>query len=84
MGVDVRYILGIESGVAQRYLHAAGGAFASRGRRGHVVRVGGVAVAHDLTIDSRPALLRMLQFLEHQYASALAHHKSVPFFVEGP
>src|ERR1019366_5719964 len=30
------------------------------------------------------ALLRMFQLFEHQHAGALAHHKSIPLFVERP
>ena len=42
----------------------------------------GVAVAHDLGINVRPARLRMLHALEYQHAGALAHHKAVAIRIE--
>ena len=84
VGVDVGDVLGVQAGVAQGHLHAAGGAFAFRGGGGHVIGVGGVAVADDLAVDPRAALLRVFEFFEHQHAGALAHDKAVALLVERP
>ena len=56
---------------------------ASGMRRGDVIGVAGVAVAHDLGIDLRAARLGVLIFLQHEDARALAHDKALPARVEG-
>src|SRR5437879_13778819 len=46
------------------------------GRRGRdVVRVRGLAEAHDLGVDLRAAAPRVLPLLEDQYPRAVAHHE---------
>ncbi len=60
------------------------GAFAARGWRGEMMRVGGVAVAGQLGINSRAARFGVLQFFQHQHARAFAHDEAVALLVEGP
>ncbi len=48
---------------------------------GDVIGVARQAVADDLGIDLGAALLRMLIFLEHQHARALAHDEAVAVLV---
>ncbi len=82
VGVDVGNVRRIQPGRAQRHAHAAGRAFAARGGRGHMVRVGGVAVARHFGVNARAAGLGVLQFLQHHHAAAFAHDKSVAVAVE--
>src|SRR5205823_8428047 len=59
-------------------------AFAAVGRLHHRVRVRRGAVADDLAIDVRAALLRGLQLLEDQDAGALGDDEAVAPGVERP
>ncbi len=72
------------AGALERHLHAAEGAVAVLGRRGDVVGVAGHAVADDLGVDLRAALLGVLEFLEHDDAGALAHDEAVAVLVPRP
>ena len=53
------------------------------GRRGDVIGVAGHAVSRHLGVNLRAALLRVLIFLQHDAAGALAHHESVAILVPG-
>ena len=73
-----------EAGIVECELHARGRAFATRRRRGDVVRVGVAAVAHDFAVDARAAGDRAVPTLEQERGGALTHHEPVPFGVERP
>ena len=80
--IDVLHILRIEATVAQRIDHAAPRSIAIR--RGDVVGIRTHAVAREFTINARAALPGMLVLFEHEYAGALAEHKTVPVPIPGP
>ena len=80
--VDVQRAMGLARllhGQAQR-LRAAHGLWM---RRGDVIGVAGVAVAHDFGVDVRAARLRVLVFFQREDARALAQHKALAARIEG-
>ncbi len=83
MRVDVVDLLRVQPGVLERHLHAARGPFAAGCRRGHVVRVGRVAVAKQLAIDACAPRFGMFEFFQHDHRRALAHHEAIAAEVEG-
>ena len=84
VGVDVGNVVRVESAGVERHAHGACAAFAFRRGGGHVVGVGGVAVAGQLTIDPRAACGGVLEGLEHQYAGSFAHDEAVSPGVKRP
>ena len=83
MRVDVVDFLGTHPGVLEPHLDRPRRTGSLGIRRGHVVSIARVAIAHDLTIDASPALLGMFQLLEHQNRRPLPHHESIPIAIEG-
>ena len=83
MRVEVVDLIRVELRVLQRHAHRALGAFAVRRRLREVVRVARGAVAGDLGVDLRAALLRSLERLEDEDAGALAAEEAVTSLVEG-
>src|SRR4029453_15559409 len=77
VGIDVVDLVDIHAAIAERVLHAAGGALPVFRRRRDVMRISAHAVACELAIDSRATCLRVLGFLQHQYAGALAKDKTI-------
>ncbi len=84
MGVDVVHLGLVEFGVGQRDRHALTGPLAVRRRGSHVVSVAVHAEADELRIDVRAASPRMLVFLEHHDAGAVAQHEAVAVAVPRP
>jgi len=68
VSVDVVDVFAVEPRVAQGVLHAARRPLAVLLGRGHVVSVTAHAVTGELGVDRGPALLRVLQLLEHQHS----------------
>src|SRR3989344_771401 len=81
VGVDVLHLVGIQPGVAQGVAHAARRALAAFRRAGHVIRVPAHAETHELAINFRAAFFRVLIFLEHHHARALAQDETVAVLV---
>jgi hypothetical protein len=81
MRIQVVHRVDAEAGIAQGIAHAAEGALAVLGGRGHVIGVGGDAVAGEFAVDAGAALLRVFVFLEHHGASAFAQHEAVAILV---
>ena len=77
MSVDVEALgrLNVALGHRQRYRTGNAGSLGIGAR--DVIGIIGVAVAHDLGINVRPASQCMLHALQHEHAGALAHHKAV-------
>ena len=75
--VDVVDLGRVDPRVGERHPHRAGRVLAGRVGLGHVQRVGGDAVAHQLRVDPRAARLRVLELLEHDHRARLAHHEAV-------
>ena len=84
VGVDVGNVFRVEAAGGQRGPHGARAAFAAGRWGGHVVGVGGVAVAGDLTVNPRAARLGVLEGLQHDDAGAFAHDEAVAVGVEWP
>ena len=53
------------------------------GGRGHVMRVGRVAIAGHLGVDAGAARLGVFQFLQHHDSAALTHDEAVAVAVKG-
>src|SRR4030081_4005245 len=83
MGIDVVELGRRDAGALERHGHAAIGAVAVLGRRRDVIGVARQPVADELGIDLRAAAARMLVFLQHHDAGALAHHEAVAVLVVG-
>ena len=81
--VHIVNVLGIQSRVAERKTHGSRRAGTILQGRGNVVCITGRTVTGQLGINLCAALLRVLQFLEHQNARALADYKAVPLKIEG-
>src|SRR5450432_3855629 len=81
--IDVLHCFRREPAVFHRALHRALRALAVRRRRCEMVRVARRAVADDLGVDVRSALLRVLELLEEQRRTSLAHDEAVPRGVKG-
>jgi len=84
VGVDVGNVFGVEAAGGQRGPHGARAAFAAGRWGGHVVGVGGVAVAGDLAVNPRAARLGVLEGLQYDDAGAFAHDEAVAVGVEWP
>ena len=84
MCVDVIDVGGRHAGALHRHAHAAKCAIAILGRGRDVIGIAGQAVAHDFSINLRAALFRVLVFLEHHDAGALAHHETITVLVVRP
>jgi len=84
MRINVINLIRSYAGVLERELHCARCAFTVRGRRGHVISVGGKAVSCNFTVDLRAARFGVLQFLDHHNPCAFAHHKTVAVTIEWP
>ena len=84
MGVDVVDLVRAEVGALESGLHGAHRTVAVFRRSGNVIGVARQAVAEDLGVDLRTALLRVLVLLEHKTAGALAHYEAVALPVPGP
>src|SRR5690606_9426599 len=81
--VEVADLLRVHAGVLERRGHAAGRALAVLAGGGHVEGVGAGAEAGQLAVDAGAALLRVLVFLQHQDAGAVAEHETVAVLVPG-
>ena len=68
--------------MVERHPHRAHGAFSIRGRRSHVMRIGGEAVTGQLAINFRAAGLRVLELFDDENAGAFAHDETVPVAIE--
>jgi len=83
VGVEVADDAGVEIGVAEGVAHDAESAFVLGSGLGHVIGIGGHAVANDFGEDGRAAALGVFEFFENQDAGAFAHDEAVTVFVPG-
>ena len=83
MRVHVADLARIDSGVGKRHLHRPRRVLAGRIGLGHVRRIRGDPVPRQLAIDLRPALPGLLELLEHEHRSRLAHHETIALRIEG-
>ena len=84
VGVDVVEVVGIEPTAAQGHLHTTRRAFAIGRGGGEMIRIGGVAVPDDFTINFRITRPGVFQLLEHEHARAFAHHKAIASNIKRP
>ena len=70
-------------GMLHGNLHAAAGSFALGARRGHVIGIGGGAIADKLAINTGPTLLGVFEFFKDNDACAFAHDEPIAILVEG-
>ncbi len=82
MRVDVVDLLRRHACVGHGHRHRARRIDAGRVRLGDVARVRRGAVAADLRVDLRAARLCVLELLEHEHRTDLAHHEAVASRVE--
>ena len=82
VGVDVVDIGRIDLSMAHGHLHALRSAEALGMRRGEVVGVGADTVSGELAVNRGTALLRVLEFFDHDDTGAFAHDESVAVPVE--
>ena len=82
MRVDVVHFVRFHAAGGERHAHRVDGAAALWVGGGEVVGVAGGAVAGQLGVDARAALLGVLQLFQHQHAGALADHEPVAAAVE--
>src|SRR5208337_4434122 len=83
VSVDVADYAGRDAGVAHGVAHDAESAFMFGSGLGHVVGVGGHAVADDFGEDGRAALASVLQLFEDHDARAFAHDEAVASLIPG-
>ena len=81
--VDVTNVRHGEFSVAQRGFHRLVGAGALLIGRRDMERVTGRAVASELSVDARAALLRVFEFFEHDDRRAFRKHEAIAILVEG-
>ena len=82
VGIDVVDVIGLQSCVPKRELHALRSPAPTGSRQRDVGRVVGGGVAHELRADLCPAGLRVFQCLEHEDSGTVTHHEAIR--VEGP
>ena len=80
--VDVADVRRLDAGVVERHPHRARRVLARRIGLRHVRRVRRDAVAGELAVDLRAARTRVLELLEHEDRSRLAHHEPVARAIE--
>src|SRR5439155_3526735 len=62
--------------------HATSGSFSLGRGSGDMIGIGGIAIAGDLTVNPRPALLGMFEFFQHEHARPFAHDETIAFDVK--
>ena len=82
MGIDVETLRRLNVALGHRQRYRTGDACRVRVGTRDVVGVIGVAVAHDLGINVRPASQRVFHALQHEHTGAFAHHKAVAIRIE--
>jgi len=82
MCVHITDVVRLDAAVRERHRHRACGARAGRVGLGHVQRVRRHAVPDKLGVDSCTARPCVLELLEHENRTGLAHHQTVAFPVE--
>jgi hypothetical protein len=83
MGVDVLNLIGIDLRIVERIGHGFARTLAVLRRCGDVKRIAAHPKADDLGIYLGAPRLRLLVFLEHHGACAVAHHEAVAILVPG-
>src|SRR5215472_5444090 len=81
--INVVDIGGRDAGAPNCGAHAAKRAIAVLRRRGNVVGIPGEAITDKLAVDASAAPLRVLIFLQHDGARALAHDEAVTIAIVG-
>src|SRR5260370_3805764 len=82
MRVNVSYLLGFDSRIANRRAHDAVSAIAIFCRLRNVIGISGHAIADNLRNDGSMAFLRMVQRFKNQDASAFPYDKAVALGVK--
>mmetsp|Transcript_12392 Transcript_12392/g.26067 ORF Transcript_12392/g.26067 Transcript_12392/m.26067 type:complete len:247 (-) Transcript_12392:786-1526(-) len=82
--VHVVHLLGIDAGVGEGEVDAVGHALAAGVGLRHVVGVARVRPPQHLRVDRRSARLGVLQLLQHEHPTALAHHEPVAVLIPRP
>jgi hypothetical protein len=84
VGINVIDLIRRRFSMLERNLHRPGSPFAIRGRRGHVIGVGGKSVSGELAVNLRAPCLGVLELFDHHHAGAFTHDESIPVAVERP
>jgi hypothetical protein len=82
--VHVPDLARVDARILESHRHGARGILAGRIRFGHVRRVGGNPIAHELRVDLRATCLRVAELLEDEHGTCFAHHEPVARLIEGP